>query len=98
MSPVRRHFWQLVARVKSSLQRPRKWSLNWFMPAGVNSTDGSQRGTSTSLGRQTQPLLWKNARYFSRSSSVFIVRNATWRREWGLKRIESLIISAEGGG
>ena len=24
----------MVARVNSSLQRPRKWSLNWFMPAG----------------------------------------------------------------
>ena len=56
MSPVRRHFWQVVARVNSSLHFPRKWSLNWFMPAGVNSTDGSQRGTSTSLGLRTQPL------------------------------------------
>src|SRR5215510_2887102 len=72
MSPVRRHFWQVVARVNSSFTLPRKWSLNWFMPAGVNSTDGSQRGTSTSLGRRTQPLVSKNARYFSRNSSVFI--------------------------
>src|SRR6266487_1804631 len=36
MSPVRRHFWQVVARVKSSLHLPRKWSLDWFMPAGMN--------------------------------------------------------------
>ena len=64
---------QVVARVKSSLQRPRKWSLNWFMPAGVNSTEGSQRGTSTSLGRRVQPFDSKKARYFSRSSSVFMV-------------------------
>ena len=39
---------------------------------GVKSTEGSQRGTSTSLGRRTQPLDSKKARYFSRSSSVFI--------------------------
>ena len=56
MSPVRRHFWQVVARVNSSFTLPRKWSLNWFMPAGVNSTEGSQRGTSTSLGRRTYAL------------------------------------------
>ena len=43
------------------------------MPAGVKSTDGSQAGTSTSLGRRTQPLVSKNSRYFSRSSSVFIL-------------------------
>ncbi len=34
MSPVRRHFWHVVARVNSSLNLPRKWSLNWFMPGG----------------------------------------------------------------
>src|SRR4030042_3053685 len=81
MSPVRRHFWQVVARVNSSLQRPRKWSLNWFMPAGVNSTEGSQWGTSTSLGRRTQPLPSKNSRYFSRSSSDFIVFAAQCRED-----------------
>ena len=74
MSPVRRHFWQVVARVNSSLQRPKKWSLNWFMPAGVNNTVGSQRGTSTSLGRRTQPFDWKKVRYFSRNSSAFMDR------------------------
>ena len=56
MSPVRRHFWQVVARVNSSFTLPRKWSLNWFMPAGVNSTDGSHVGTSTSLGQRLVPL------------------------------------------
>src|SRR6186713_2071132 len=72
MSPVRRHFWQLVALVNSSFTFPRKWSLNGFMPAGVNRTEGSQRGTSTSLGRRVCPLDSKKARYFSRSSSVFM--------------------------
>ena len=45
--------------------------LNWFIPAGVNSTVGSS-GTSTSLGRRTQPLVAKKSRYASRSSSVFM--------------------------
>src|SRR3990172_5505764 len=42
------------------------------MPAGVKSTDESQVGTSTSLGRRACPLPSKKVRYFSRSSSVFM--------------------------
>src|SRR4051794_39532805 len=85
MSPVRKHFWHVVARVNSSFTFPRKWSLNWFMPAGVNSTEGSHVGTSTSLGQRLCPLVSKKARYFSRSSSVFIKRacgmqEAEWPR------------------
>src|SRR3954470_10488136 len=55
MSPVRMHFWQVVARVKLGSPRPMNSRLNWFMPAGVNSTVGSL-GTSTSLGLRTHPL------------------------------------------
>ena len=69
MSPVRMHFWQVVARVKLGSPRPMNSRLNWFIPAGVNSTVGSL-GTSTSLGRRTQPLEAKKSRYASRSSSV----------------------------
>src|SRR5262245_27065824 len=72
MSPVRRHFWQVVARVNSSFPIPINWFLNWFIPAGVKSTVGSPRGTSSSLGRRTHPLLSKKARKLSRSSSVFM--------------------------
>src|SRR5947208_6007756 len=72
MSPVRRHFWHVVARRKSSFTLPRKWSLNWFIPAGVNSPDGSHLGTSTSLGRRVCPFDSKKDRYFSRFSSVFM--------------------------
>src|SRR5688572_897828 len=79
MSPVRRHFWHVVARVKSSLTFPRKWSLNWFMPAGVKSTEGSQVGTSTSLGLRACFLVSKKARYFSRSSSVFMGQGSARR-------------------
>ena len=41
--------------------RPMNSRLNWFMPAGVKSTVGSL-GTSTSLGRRTQPLEAKKSR------------------------------------
>src|SRR6185369_7963910 len=46
------------------------------MPAGVNSTEGSQVGTSTSLGQRRWPFVSKKARYFSRSSSVLMVMGA----------------------
>ena len=36
----------LVARVYSRFSRPRKTSLNWFIPALVNSSVGSLAGTS----------------------------------------------------
>src|SRR3954453_8447631 len=44
------------------------------MPAGVNRTEGSHVGTSTSLATRLCPFDSKKARYFSRSSSVFIGR------------------------
>src|SRR5947209_924558 len=69
MSPVRMHFWQVVARVKLGSPRPMNSRLNWFIPAGVNSTVGSF-GTSTSLGLRTHPLDTKKSRKASRSSSV----------------------------
>src|SRR3954467_6617959 len=93
MSPVRRHFWQLVARVNSSLTLPRKWSLNWFMPAGVNRTLGSQRGTSTSLGLRVWPLDSKKARYFSRISLVFMAR---YRGNLTLSRLNLIYVGPSG--
>ena len=54
------------------LATAKKWSLNWFIPAGVKRTEGSHRGTSTSLPRRTHPFEAKKARYFSRNSSVFM--------------------------
>src|SRR4051812_15721924 len=71
MSPVRRHFWQVVARVKLGSPSPMNSRLNWFIPAGVKSTVGSL-GTRTSLGRRTHPLEAKKSRYASRRSSVVI--------------------------
>ena len=52
------------------------------MPAGVNNTVGSSRGIKTSLGRRTQPFDSKNERYFSRSSSVFILACICGERNW----------------
>src|SRR5262245_44227640 len=49
------------------------------MLAGGHSTDGSQVGTSTSLGHRLCPLVSKNARYFSRSSSVCIGKGSEVR-------------------
>src|SRR5271168_4839590 len=85
MSPVRRHFWHVVARLKAGSPRPMNSFLNWFMPAGVNRTVGSL-GTSTSLGRPTQPLATKKSRNASRSSSVFIDLFDSDGAEVGLER------------
>src|SRR4051794_8752896 len=71
MSPVRMHFWHVVARVNEGAPRPMNSRLNWFIPAGVNRTVGSF-GASTSDGFLTHPLEAKKSRYASRSSSVFI--------------------------
>ena len=62
MSPVRMHFWQVVARVNAGSPIPRNSRLNWFIPAGVNKTVSSPLGTSTSLARRTQPLEAKKSR------------------------------------
>src|SRR3954454_8083363 len=59
------------------------------MPAGVNSTEGSQVGTSTSLGHRLCPFDSKKARYFSRSSSVFI--NEIYRSIYAVGRAEGMI-------
>src|SRR6202000_194491 len=78
MSPVRRHFWQVAARVKLGSPRPMNSRLNWFIPAGVESTVGSL-GTSRSLGLRTQPFEAKKSRYASRSSSV-VMSGAGYRK------------------
>ena len=45
MSLVRMHFWQVVAEAKPCAPRPRNMSLNWDIPATVNSVVGSFSGT-----------------------------------------------------
>ena len=47
-SGTRRHFCDVVMRFHGSVPLPRNMSLNWFMPAPVNSSVGSLAGTSES--------------------------------------------------
>ncbi len=55
LPPARTHFCELVARVKVVLALPVKKSLNWFIPALVNSSVGSFCGTSDALGDSWWP-------------------------------------------
>src|SRR3954471_22014541 len=96
MSPVRRHFWHVVARVKLGSPRPRNSRLNWFIPAGVNSTVGSL-GTSTSLGLRTQPLDAEKSRDASRRFVVVMARRSSvgwWPVNrfgcWGMGQVDVL--------
>ena len=98
MSPVRMHFWQVVARVSAGSPRPRNSRLNWFIPAGVNSTVGSFGGTSTSLGLRRQPLVAKKSRYDSRTSSVVMAGTAVGLRGGSGRSVEGTSIPETGGG
>src|SRR5437763_14534981 len=58
MSPVRTHFCTLVARGYGGGTSPRKYGLNWTMPALTNRRVGSSR-ISEALGTLVWPLLSK---------------------------------------
>src|SRR5712692_7001455 len=49
------HFCELTARRYGRVPAPRKTSLNWFMPALVNSSVGSSRGTTLEDGTKVCP-------------------------------------------
>src|SRR4029078_213284 len=49
------HFWVLAARLYGSVPVPRNTSLNWFIPALVNSSVGSSCGTTGELGTKVWP-------------------------------------------
>jgi len=71
ISPVRRHFWQVVARGEFEFAAAEEVVLELVHAAGVNSTVGSQRGRA----RRWPPdaaLRLKKVRYFSRNSSAFM--------------------------
>ncbi len=61
MSVVRTHFWAEVARVKSEASSPRKYGLNWTMPAVVSSRVGSS-GMREELSTTRCPRPAKNSR------------------------------------
>src|SRR5439155_25103249 len=62
------HFCDEAARVYSRRSRPRKTSLNWFIPAFVNNSVGSSTGTSDELWTIRCPFFSKNLRKVARIS------------------------------
>src|SRR5713226_1839201 len=74
LPPARTHFCAVVAREYSRFSSPRNTSLNWFIPAFVNSRVASPCGTSDELRTRRWPwpsapfLLSKNCKNFSRIS------------------------------
>ena len=57
-----------AARIYARFSRPRKTSLNWFIPAFVKSSVGSSCGTSGELGTTRWPFRSKNFRKEARIS------------------------------
>src|SRR5207248_7638362 len=57
------HFWVFATRVYAGLSVPRKYGLNWFMPALANSSVGSLSGTTGLDGTNVCPcFLQKKSR------------------------------------
>ena len=76
VSANRKRLAKILGVVDARVKNPRfeiVRTLTGSATAGVNKTDGSHVGTKTSLGQRVCPLDSKNSRYFSRSSSVFMV-------------------------
>src|SRR4051812_28881643 len=66
------HFCEVVARVYARLSKPRNTSLNWFIPALVNSRVGSSPGTTGDDATMVWPFDSKNFRKVERISAAFI--------------------------
>src|SRR5437588_2106136 len=57
------HFWVFATRLYGGLSVPRKYGLNWFMPALANSSVGSLSGTTGLDGTNVCPcFLQKKSR------------------------------------
>src|SRR5947209_74142 len=52
------HFCVLATRDHGAFSCPRKYGLNWFIPAFVNRSVGSPCGTTDELGTNTCPWRW----------------------------------------
>src|ERR1700730_4906054 len=52
------HFWLSTARLYGRVPVPRNTSLNWFMPALVNSSVGSSSGTTLLDGTAVWPCFF----------------------------------------
>src|SRR5438046_10254859 len=58
------HFCEFATRDHGALSVPRKYGLNWFIPALVNSSVGSSCGTTGEEGTKVWPCFWmKKSRY-----------------------------------
>src|ERR1022692_3621529 len=79
------HFCDVVARVYGRLSKPRNTSLNWFIPAFVNSSVGSSPGTTGDEATMVWPLASKNFRKVERISAAFIPAlsgGRAWAKPW----------------
>src|SRR3954470_13264076 len=66
MSLARKHFWAVVARGNGGAAWPRKYGMNWFIPAFVSSSPDSGGGISDELGTRLWPRSSKKRRNDSR--------------------------------
>src|SRR6516225_1438257 len=73
------HFWLSTARLYGRVPVPRKTSLNWFMPALVNSNVGSSCGTTGDDGTAVWPcLITKKSMNCWRISLAVGIRYPKW--------------------
>src|SRR3982751_3939400 len=68
------HFCEVAARTYARLSKPRKTSLNWFIPALVKSSVGSSPGTTGLDGTTVWPFEAKKLRNVERISAAFTDR------------------------
>src|SRR4029450_452151 len=82
------HFCEVVARVYGRLSKPRQTSLNWFIPALVNSSVGSSPGTTGLEATIWWPFDSKNLRKVWRISAAFIRRSGAlaWSAKCVMKK------------
>src|SRR4029453_10754415 len=73
------HFCDVAARTYGRLSKPRNTSLNWFIPALVNSSVGSSPGTTGLDGTTVWPFDSKNLRNVEGISEAFIAVQAAAR-------------------
>jgi hypothetical protein len=76
LPPARTHFCTVVARTYGRFSTPVKTFLNCTMPALVNISVGSLRGTSGEERTTVWPLPSKKVRNFWRISEAFMSRGA----------------------
>src|SRR5215467_3193538 len=74
LPPARTHFWLVVAVLYERFSRPRKMSLNWFIPALMKSSVGSCAGIREELLTMVWPRSAKNWRNRRRISLLFMMK------------------------